>query len=45
MSGFSWVTAYWNAMAPVSAAMAEGITQGREVLTLSPVRIEERLNA
>lgn len=39
-----WATVYWEAMTPIEDGMTIGAGAGREILTLSPLRIEERLD-
>ncbi|MBC6444587.1 MAG: hypothetical protein GDA50_04035 [Alphaproteobacteria bacterium GM202ARS2] len=39
-----WATTYWKNMTSLEDAMGLGSGHFREVLTLSPLRVEERLN-
>ena len=39
-----WADDYWRAMKRIQAGVAVGVGEGREVLTLSPLRIEECLS-
>jgi hypothetical protein len=41
---YDWADAYWQTMVSLNSSIAIGIGEYREVLTLSPIKIEERLN-